>query len=113
MLEQSGQKPADASDRGKLLRPRAWRRPDRHVSVAISHESNDPGRHRTFKIRASFDAERSGWQAFVSPHHHNEQYGEWSLLLGLDGRLFATSAACLSHAATVLIAAFDGETLED
>jgi hypothetical protein len=81
--------------------------------VAISHASNDPGRHRTFKIRASFDADRGGWQAFVSPHHHNEQYGEWSLLLGLNGQLFATPAACLGHAASVLIAAFDGEELED
>jgi hypothetical protein len=113
MSEQSEQKPGDASDRGKLLRPQAWRRPDRHVTVAISHASNDPGRHRTFKIRASFDAERNGWQAFVSPHHHNEQYGEWSLLLGLNGQLFATPAACLGHAASVLIAAFDDEALED
>jgi hypothetical protein len=113
MSEQSGQKPVSASDRGKLLRPHAWRRPDRHVTVAISHASNDPGRHRTFKIRASFDADRDGWQAFVSPHHHNEQYGEWSLLLGLNGQLFATPAACLGHAASVLIAAFDDEALED
>jgi hypothetical protein len=113
MFEQAGHEPVDASDRGKLLRPQAWRRPDRHVSVAISHVSNDPSRHRTFKIRASFDAKRNGWQAFVSPHHHNEQYGEWSLLLGLNGQLFATPAACLGHAASVLIAAFDGEPLED
>jgi hypothetical protein len=113
MSEHSGQETADAKDRGKLLRPRVWRRPDRHVSVAISHVSDDPALHRTFKIRASFDAERDGWQAFVSPHHHNEQYGEWSLLLGLNGRLFPTAAACLGHAASVLIAAFDGEVLED
>jgi hypothetical protein len=113
MSEHSGQEAADEKDRGKLLRPRVWRCPDRHVSVAISHVSDDPGRHRTFKIRASFDAERDGWQAFVSPHHHNEQYGEWSLLLGLNGRLFPTAAACLGHAASVLIAAFDGEVLED
>lgn len=112
MPEHSEQGAADTSDRGKMLRPRVWRRPDRHVSLAISHASNDPARHRTFKIRASFDAERDGWQAFVSPHHHNEQYGEWSLLLGVNGQVFATPAACLGHAASVLIAAFDGEVLE-
>jgi hypothetical protein len=113
MSEQSGKEGAVASDRGRLLRPHIWRYPDRHVSVAISHESNDPGRHRAFKIRASFDVEGEGWRAYVSPHHHNEQYGEWSLLLGANGRLFATPSACLGHAASVLIAAFDGEVLED
>lgn len=111
MSEQPGQKPVNASDRGKLLRPPSWRRPDRHVSVAISHASNDPSRHRTFKIRASFDAERNGWRAFVSPHHHNEQYGEWSLLLNGNDQRFPTAAACLGHAASVLIAAFDDEAL--
>jgi hypothetical protein len=113
MSEHSGQEASDTSDRGKLLRPRAWSQPDRHVSVAISHASNDPGRHRTFKIRASFDAERDGWQAYVSPHHHNEQYGDWSLLLGVNGRVFPTAAACLGHAASVLIATFDDEAPPD
>ena len=115
MPEQPGQDTSapDDDDRGKVLRPRVWRYPDRHVSVAISHASNDPSRHRAFKIRASFNAERDGWQAFVSPHHHNEQYGEWSLLLGVNGRHFPTPAACLGYAASVLIAAFDGEVVED
>lgn len=113
MPELSGQEAADARDRGKMLRPRIWSQPDRHVSIAISHASNDPGLHRAFKIRASFDTERDGWQAHVSPHHHNEQYGEWSLLLGVNGRLFPTAAACLGHAATVLIAAFDGEAPQE
>ncbi len=113
MPEHSKDGTLDVSDRGKVLRPSVWRRPDRHVTIAISHASNDPARHRTFKIRASFDAERDGWQAFVSPHHHNERYGEWSLLLGVNGQVFATPAACLGHAASVLIAAFDGEVLED
>lgn len=95
--------------RGKLLRPQIWRHPDRHVTVAISHASNDPGRHRAFQIRASFDAEREGWQAFVSSRNNNEQYGEWSRLPGVNGEVFPTPAACIGHAATVLIAAFDNE----
>lgn len=111
MSKHTDQSVSSPGDRGKVLRPRVWRHPDRHVSVAISHASNDPGRHRTFKIRASFDLERNGWLAFVSPHHHNEQYGEWTPLLGENGPLFATAAACLGYAASVLIATFDGEAL--
>lgn len=99
--------------RGKLLRPQVWRRPDRHISVAISHASDDPGRHRAFQIRASFDPEREGWQAYVSPQNNNEQFGEWSMLLGVQGQLFPTPAACLGHATTVLIAAFDSELAPD
>lgn len=113
MPEQSSQETVDTRDRGKLLRPRAWSQPDRHVSIAISHASDDPGRHRTFKVRASFDPDRDGWQAYVSPHRHNEQYGEWTLLLDGNAQRFPTAASCLGHAATVLIAAFDGEELQD
>ena len=112
MSERTNQKAEPPDDRGKMLRPRVWRHPDRHVSVAISHASNDPSRHRAFKIRASYVAEGDGWHAFVSPHHHNEQYGEWTLLEEND-RLFHTAAACLGHAASVLIAAFDGDVIED
>lgn len=99
--------------RGKLLRPHVWRSPDRYVTVAISHASNDPGRHRAFQIRASFDPEREGWQAYVSSQNNNEQYGDWSMLLGVKSQLFSTPAACLGHAATVLIAAFDSEFASD
>jgi hypothetical protein len=113
MPEHPDQHTPDFDDRGKLLRPRVWHCPDRHASVAISHASNDPSRHRAFKIRASFDAARDGWQAYVSQHHHNEQYGDWSLLLGVNGQLFPTPATCLGNAASVLIAAFDDEVLED
>jgi hypothetical protein len=99
--------------RGKLLRPQVWQGPDRHVTVAISHASNDPGRHRAFQIRASFDAEREGWQAYISSQNNNDQYGEWSSLLGVHDQVFPTPADCLGHATTVLITAFDNEPAPD
>lgn len=104
---------AASSDRGKMLRPHVWSRPDRHIMVAISHASNDPARHRTFQIRASFDMDRNGWRAHVSLQDHNDQSGEWALLPGVQDPLYATAAACLGHAVTELISAFDAEALAD
>jgi len=104
---------AVSSDRGKMLRPQVWRRPDRHVMVAISHASNDPALHRTVQIRASFDMERNGWRAHISPQDHNDQYGDWSLLLNAGDPLYATAAACLGHAVTELVSAFDGEAVAE
>lgn len=102
---------SEAREGGRLLRPSQWRPPDRYVRLAISHSSNDPMQHRTFQIRAAFTAARHGWQASVSPQQHNDQYGAWAPL-GEDEAVFPTAAACLGHAATVLIASFDEETGE-
>lgn len=104
---------AASGDRGKMLRPQVWGRPDRHIMVAISHASNDPARHRTIQIRASFDAERNGWRAYVSPQDLNDQYGEWSWLPGTLDQSYATVAECLGQAVTELISAFDAGTLAD
>lgn len=104
---------ASTSDRGKMLRPQVWRRPDRHVMVAISHPSNDPALHRTVQIRASFDVDRNGWRAHVSPQDHNDQYGDWSLLFRTEDSLYPTAAACLGHAVTELVSALDAEEIAD
>ena len=113
MSERTNQATSPPGTRGVMLRPRAWSHPDRHVFIAISHASNDPSLHETYKIRASYVAESDGWQAFVSRHHHNEQYGEWTPLFEEGAHVFATPAACLGFAASTLIAAFDGEAVAE
>jgi hypothetical protein len=94
-------------ERGKLLRPAILRPADRHVLLGVSHASNDPARHRTFQIRATYDAARKGWQADVGEQNLNDQRGNWTRLLGQTAPVFATAAACLGHATTTIVAAFD------
>ncbi len=97
------------SERGKLVRPAIWRPVDRHVLLGVSHASNDPARHRTFQIRATYEAERKGWQAYVGEQNLNDQRGDWTPLLGETTPVFATAAACLGHATTTIVAAFDDD----
>jgi len=84
-----------------------WRRADRHVLLGVSHASNDPARHRTFQIRASFDADSGGWRAHVGEQNLNDQRGEWTRVLEETAAIFPTAAACLGHATTVIITTFD------
>ena len=92
---------------GKLLHPAVWHPVDRHVLLGVSHASNDPARHRTFQIRASYDVARKGWQASVGEQNLNDQRGHWTQLLGESAPIFPTVAACLGHATTAIVTAFD------
>lgn len=95
------------TERGKLAPPAIWHPADRHVVLGISHASNDPARHRTFQIRASYDANRGGWQAFVGEQNLNDQRGDWMQLLAETTSIFPTAAACLGNATTTIVALFD------
>ena len=92
-----------------MLRPDVWRLPDRHILVGISHPSGDPARHRTFEIRATYDAEAGAWSARVGEQNLNEQRGDWEPeLVDADGALrFPTAAACLGDAVARLMSIVD------
>ncbi len=94
---------------GRVVRPSVWRRPDRHVSLAVSHPSDDPVRHRVFEVRATFDDAAGGWVAQVGEQDHNEQRGSWGPLSGADDQpgAFPSAAACLGDAVAALVAMVD------
>jgi hypothetical protein len=99
---------AHPQEGGTLLRPAIWRPADRHLRLGVSHPSNDPAQHRTFEIRALYDAARKGWVASVGEQNLNDQRGAWSSVMG-DGQhaVFPTAAACLGHAVETIVTAFD------
>jgi hypothetical protein len=101
----------DRGHRGKVLRPDVWRPKDRHVLLGISQPSNDPTLHRTFEIRASYDAVTRGWIARVGEQNLNEQRGDWSLVEAGEDQppIFPTAAECLGHAVAIIVAAVDQE----
>jgi hypothetical protein len=96
-------------DLGRMLRPKVWHRPDRHILLGISHPSDDPARHRTFEIRATYDAETGAWSARVGEQNLNEQRGDWEPeLVDADGApRFPTAAACLGDAVARLMTVVD------
>jgi hypothetical protein len=102
------------SDGGRVLRPEVWHSPDRHILLGISHPSNDPARHRTFEVRAAYDAETGEWSARVGEQNLNEQRGEWGPDLADANctRRFPTAAACLGDAVARLVAQVDQEAQE-
>jgi hypothetical protein len=101
--------PAQVSDRGRMLRPEIWQSPDRHILLGISHPSDDPARHRTFEVRATYDAEIGAWSARVGEQNLNEQRGEWEAhwVDDNDAPRFSTAAACLGDAVARLITMVD------
>jgi hypothetical protein len=100
--------PADPAAKDTLPRPQALRPADRHILLGVSHVSNDPALHRSFEIRATYDASAHGWAAHVGEQNLNEQRGAWLPLAGEDRPAsFPTAAACLGHAVAALITAFD------
>jgi hypothetical protein len=100
--------PDDRAASDGLPRPKVLRPADRHILVGVSHASNDPALHRSFEIRATYDASTHGWIAQVGEQNLNEQRGDWTPLTD-DDRLssFPTAAACLGHAVAALVATFD------
>ena len=104
---QSGQ----FTGRGRMLRPRVWRPPDRHILLGISHASNDPSRHRTFEIHAAYGEETGDWSARVGEQNLNEQRGAWGpdLADAQCAQRFPTAAACLGDAVERLVAMVDQE----
>ena len=95
--------------RGRVVRPAQWHRPDRHISLAVSHPSDDPSRHRVFEIRAAFDPAAGGWVAHVGEQDRNDQRGAWEPLSSAahQTRAFPTAAACLGNAVAAIVAMVD------
>ncbi len=93
----------------RVLRPAVWQQQDRHITLGVSHPSDDPSLHRVFEVRATFDASRSGWVARVGEQNLNEQRGDWGQSSPVQGQVqvFPTAATCLGHATTTIIAAVD------
>jgi hypothetical protein len=79
---------------------------ERHILLGVSYASNDPSRHRTFEVRAVFDAERGGWIARYGEKSLNDQIERWVSWPLDDGRprVFPTAADCLGQTATSVIA---------
>jgi hypothetical protein len=96
------------------LRPQVLRPADRHIVLGVSHPSNDPVRHRTFEIRATYDMSTHGWIAHVGEQNLNEQRGAWAPVASQDRpATFPTAAACLGHAVAEIVAAFDWDDEAD
>ena len=104
-------RPGATSNRGRMVRPEVWRSPDRHILLGISHASDDPARHRTFEVRAAYDAQTGDWTARVGEQNLNEQRGDWeSHRANANGTpRFPTAATCLGDAVARLIALADQE----
>ena len=104
-------RPALLPDRGRMLRPEVWHPPDRHILLGISHPSDDPARHRTFEVRATYNAETGAWSARVGEQNLNEQRGDWepNRVETNGAPRFLTAAACLGDAVTRLITMVDQE----
>lgn len=94
---------------GKVLRPERWKAGDRHILLGVSHPSDDPTRHRTFEIHASYNVSARGWVARAGEQNHNEQRGAWEAVRAPMERapVFPTAAACLGHAVSVIVAEVD------
>jgi len=106
--------PARLPDRGRMLRPEVWHPPDRHILLGISHPSDDPARHRTFEIRATYDTETGAWSARIGEQNLNEQRGAWDpgLADAHGAPRFPTAAACLGDAVTRLMTMVDRDAHE-
>jgi hypothetical protein len=91
-------------DAGRLLRPAFGHRTTRHIRLGVSHASGDPARHRTFEIRAAYDASRAGWVASLGEQNLNDQRGAWTPVPGDPAAAaYATAAACLGAAVTLVL----------
>lgn len=92
-----------------MVRPAQWHPPDRHVSLAVSHPSDDPSRHRVFEVRVALAPAAGGWVAYVGEQDRNEQRGAWEPLSGPNrqSHVFPTAATCLGDAVAALVAMVD------
>ena len=98
--------PKDFIQRSPKQRP-----PDRHILLGVSHDTDDPARHRTFEIRATYDEARGGWVARVGEQNLNEQRGAWEPNLAGDGssHVYPTAASCLGDAVATIVTRVDRE----
>ena len=94
-----------------MVRPEVWRSPDRHILLGISHASDDPARHRTFEVRATYDSKTGAWSARIGEQNLNEQRGDWEVHRADENGppRFPTAAACLGDAVAQLITMVDQE----
>ena len=114
-LEQPGSNAIGTGRRPDQVRRSAGRRPpDRHILLGVSHVSNDPARHRTFELRATYDVVSGEWLARVGEQNLNEQRGPWEpdLADAIQSQGFPTAAACLGDAVARVIAMVDQESYD-
>lgn len=98
-----------------VQRPEIWRATDRHLLLGVSHPSDDPTRHRTFELRASYIVASNGWIARVAEQNVNEQRGDWerAAVSGDLALAYPTAAICLGRAVTWVLEAVDRDADED
>jgi hypothetical protein len=79
-------------------------RESRYIVLRVSHASDDPSHHRSFQVRAVFDAMTRGWVARVAEQNRNEQRGVWGADLTDPERMpaFPTAAASLENAVAMV-----------
>ena len=82
---------------------------ERHIVLGITQPTGDPTQHRTFTLRARYDADAGGWTARVGEQNLNDQFDGWEPDSGAGGApaVFPTAAACLGDAVTRLIQLVD------
>lgn len=88
---------------------------ERHVLLGVSHPSSDPARHRTFEVRATFDASRNGWTARFGEKNLNDQIARWTKQLPDEDTAVVSPTAtdCLGSAVLSLIAMVEREAGDD
>ena len=98
---------------GTLEEPPASKGRVRHLRVGVSHPSDDPARHRSFEVRASYRA-GVGWVADLTEENLNDQLQSAAVSMrGTDHvEAFPTAAACLGHAVAMLVRTVDGDAAE-
>ncbi|MCC6314056.1 MAG: hypothetical protein IT337_08565 [Thermomicrobiales bacterium] len=88
-------------------------RRDRHILLGVSHPSGDPALHRTFEIRAAYDAAAGGWAAQIGEQNQNEQPAAWrGSGSATEPRAYPSPAVCLGAAVAMLVAAVDRDAAE-
>ena len=88
-------------------------RPERRIRVGVGQPSGDPGRHRTFEVRAAYSEAAGGWVARVREENLNEQLEGQGAdpHRGDRARAFPTAAACLGDAVRAIVEAVDREAV--
>ena len=102
---QGGEYPKPDADAGD--------RRDRQLRIGVGHPSGDPGRHRTFEVRAAYSEAAGGWVARVREENPNEQLEgrEADPHRGDRARAFPTTASCLGDAVRAIVEAVDREAV--
>ncbi|HEX5500701.1 MAG TPA: hypothetical protein VFX03_15805 [Thermomicrobiales bacterium] len=87
---------------------------ERCIMLGITQPTGDPTQHRTFTLRARYDAAAGGWAVRVGEQNLNDQFDGWDPESGANGApaVFPTAAACLGAAVTRLIQLVDRDAID-